>query len=71
MLEAYILRKRWEADLLAVAVVTRLGEAMGGGSATPERPRQKRDGEPGKHDRVSSDTFLRMMGIRLDGNKPS
>lgn len=71
MLEAYILRKRWEADLLAVAVVKRLAGAMGGGSAAPEQPRQKRDGEPGKLQRVSSDEFLSLMGIKLHGNKPS
>lgn len=69
LLESYILRVRWESDVLATAVVKRLAEAMGGGTAA--EPRRQEKTEPGKLDRVSSDTFLQMMGIKLHGHKPN
>jgi hypothetical protein len=44
----------------------------GSGTAEAAPQRQGKRAEPvGKYDRVSSDTFLQMMGIKLNGHKPS
>jgi hypothetical protein len=67
LLESYIHRKEWEANLLAVAVM----RLLSGGGGT-ERPRTGKQPEPvGRLDRVSSDAFLGMMGMKLNGHKPS
>lgn len=48
---AYLRRKEWEAELLAVRVINTLGEAMGSGGG----------GEG--YQRVSPDALLGMMGV--------
>ncbi len=59
-----MLRKRWEAELLAGIVVGRLAEAMGG-KRSAVAPTTKARPEPGNNDRVSADTLLGMMGIKV------
>jgi hypothetical protein len=43
----------------------------GNATETPQPRQGPRQKPPGKYDRVSGDAFLRMMGMKLDGHKPS
>lgn len=60
MMRGYWRRSQWEADLLASRIVHHLALAMVGGQ--PAAPGE----EPGNSDRVSADTFLRMMGLGVE-----
>jgi len=61
LVESYVLRKRWEMDLLALSIMKRLAEALGAGDSGKTAGRiSEADNE-----RVSADTWLRMMGIEL------
>lgn len=59
--EAYIVRKKWEAELQAGLMVRALSQAMGG-----EELGSGGVGEQG-HGRVSADEMLRMMGMADGG----
>ncbi len=45
---SYVARKRWEANLIGMATIKNLAEALGGGD---------------RQDRVSADAMLRQMGM--------
>lgn len=56
---AYILRKKWEAELQAGLMVRALNQAMGESPSTGSG-----DGGAGRSDeRMSADEILRMMGM--------
>ena len=63
LMRGYWRRSQWEADLLASRIVHHLKLALGDGQPVAEP--QPRAG-PGNNDRVTADTFLRMMGLGVE-----